>query len=247
MPLAVPIVAVASLAAASYLASPAAAGTPPSAAGEGTTAGTATPGIERLETRLLEAESVRFVCELRSEGAFEADLEGEVVLGPEGRARMELNGSFGGEEMDLLLVSDGDTLTTRAGETVGEIPTPPALREAIVLGLVRMGLLHNAARLTQAAPPDHADTGIGDWVLAKNVEAFAVEIGRGASVANRFEVHVGGRNTATATLHLSPETGLPLRREQTVAFEVGEMHVTERYIDVELDPEIEPRTFAVAD
>ena len=46
--------------------------------------------------------------------------------------------------------------------------TPPALNEAIVIGLTRMGHLHNIAVLTGGLPPDHSDGGAADWVRVAN-------------------------------------------------------------------------------
>jgi hypothetical protein len=46
---------------------------------------------------------------------------------------------------------------------------PAGLTEALVLGFTRMGILHNLARLTRGAAPDHADGGVREWVEVRDV------------------------------------------------------------------------------
>lgn len=176
-----------------------------------------------LEERLLSAPvAMRF--HITSEGAFASELAGTLRM--EGDvARLEARGTFGADSARLHLAADADSVRGGNGERIFAGPTPPALREALALGLTRMGLLHNLARLVAASPPDHAEGGAGEWV---GTEGHAwVEGGEAGEM--RFGIVVDGTDVAEATLRLDPATGLPAVRTQTVRFPGGEMRVVERY------------------
>lgn len=184
--------------------------------------------VERilLETEHLAAEEVL----VRADSALTVRLTGGLWLGPDGRARLDADGRF---EIDtaLRLVSDGTRMA--GGRTDGvrfDTTAAPALREALVLGLTRMGLLHNLARLYGGSPPDHAEGGVTDWVTVHGLEwrPETLVSGRRARPLG-FTLRVDGTDAAEAELHLDAETGLPLLRRQTVAFPAGVMVVEEQY------------------
>jgi len=65
-------------------------------------------------------------------------------------------------------------------------PVPPEVREALVIGLTRMGILHNLARLVAGVPPDRASGGVRDWVEGREIAwADSVEVGE---LGVRFEI-----------------------------------------------------------
>jgi hypothetical protein len=86
-----------------------------------------------------------------------------------------------------------------------------------------MGVLHNLARLTEAAPPDHSEGGVREGVT---VGGFAAD-----SEGISFDLMVDGEPVGSATLQLD-ENGLPSVRRQSVTFPDGEMVVTETYRSV---------------
>lgn len=197
--------------------------------------------FETVEERLMEASTSRVDFTITATGAVEVGLEGSLLLAEGGRARLEARGTFGGDEVDLLLVSDGERMRMTNGTDTTETATPPALREALVIGLTRMGVLHNLARLTGPAPPDHSDGDVRDWVEAVD---FRTEE-RGSL---GFDIRVSGERTASARLFLAPGTGLPGERRQTVEFTDPEggvlpMEVTELYGAVSLGAGLEPAEF----
>lgn len=188
------------------------------------------------EERLTNAATSRVDFTITATGAIEVDLGGRLLLGEGGRARLESEGTFAGDEVSLLLVSDGRRMRMTNGADTTEVAAPPALREALVVGLTRMGVLHNLARLTELAPPDHADGGVREWVEP-------VDFRREERGAVGFDIRVAGERTGSARLFLAPGTGLPGERRQTVRFPEGEMQVTELYGAVSIGAGMEPGTF----
>lgn len=193
--------------------------------------------LRLLEARLLDATRVRFDYEITSEGALTAQLEGEVVLRDGRRMELEASGPFGDSPAHVSLRSDGENLRGGPKARPFDITTPPALREAMVIGLTRMGLLHNLARLIASAPPDHANGGVMAWVTVSEVERGTPrEVDGVPAVPLTFQITVDDVPTASATLWLAEETGLPVRRTQTVRFGDDEMRVVESYTEFEVVP-----------
>jgi hypothetical protein len=127
--------------------------------------------------------------------------------------------------VDLALVTRGDSLVFGDATEPATAPRPEHLREALVIGLTRMGILHNIARLTGDAAPDHADGGVAEWVVAERLRA-ADE--RQADAGIEFDITVSGQPAGAAVLTTGSD-GLPAIRRQTVHFPEGDMHIVERY------------------
>lgn len=183
-----------------------------------------------LEDRLLNADTVRFDFQVSAEGVFEADLRGVLDIGQAHRVRLTASGHFNGQPVDLLLRSEGEEVEfgNKTNRTVAARPTH--LKEALLIGLTRMGILHNLARLTGASAPDHADGGVREWVTVGSFSAGATD----ADVLS-FELTVAGQPAGSASLEIDSR-GWPLLRRQTVQFPSGEMRVVERYSAVTIEP-----------
>lgn len=192
-----------------------------------------------LETRLLAATSVRITFDITAEGATKAALRGVLELSANGRAELEARGNFAGEPGELHFTSDGRTMKGERGGKRFELPAGKALQESVLLGLTRMGLLHNLSALWGGRPPDLADGGIREWVVA--IEH------RDASTAERavlgFDLAVQGTTMGDATLVLDA-AGWPAERTQTVHFPNGDMKVVERYEAFEVIAPLAPATTA---
>ncbi|HSJ24329.1 MAG TPA: hypothetical protein VK929_06670 [Longimicrobiales bacterium] len=203
-------------------------------AGQGTPGSTSAPpaDVPAVEARLLNATSLELRFRVTSAGAFTADLAGTLRLeqDPAGPQRVELaaDGTFGEDAVTVRLDAAGDTMAGGAAQRRFSEPVPDALWPALALGLTRMGILHNLARLTAGLPPDHASGGVAEWVELSDVRQDE-EASDDARVAWRFDIIVAGSRTAEATLWLDRATGLPLERRQVVTFPGGEMTVTETY------------------
>lgn len=188
--------------------------------------------LAALEARLLSAERLAMHFQVSARGAFEAELAGELLLLP-ADAQLRAGGRFGDAPVDLWLYTGAGRLQGGSARQSFDEPAPDALQAALVIGLTRMGILHNLARLSAGAAPDHASGGAGDWVRAVD----AVWLGSEDSADRRlgFGIEVNGQRSGDAELWLSAE-GLPLRRRQVVHFANGEMQVVEEYRLSELLP-----------
>jgi hypothetical protein len=141
---------------------------------------------------------------------------------------LEATGQFAGEPVNVALTADANSLLLRGGTTDSSLQArPAALGDALLIGFVRMGILHNVARLTRANAPDHGEGGVRTWVTLE-------PLGQREDTLE-FDLTVAGQPAGTATLSLDTR-GLPVRREQRVAFPEGEMRVTERYLRIDVTP-----------
>lgn len=183
-----------------------------------------------VEEALLSAPSLRMHYAVVAEGAFSAALEGTLTVERPQDLDLDAAGTFGEAPVRAFLSSNGKFLEGgNSGRDFRE-EAPAALDEAVILGLTRMGILHNLARLTAGAAPDHASGGVREWVRVEDIEIDpAAEGPRAGLLALRFSIRVSGQHAADATLWLDPASGLPVHREQVVSFPGGQMLVTESY------------------
>jgi hypothetical protein len=176
-----------------------------------------------LESRLLTAGSVNIDFHVTAEGVVTADLDGNLALMPDGSVALSADGTFAGEPATLRLASQGQRYTYGNATRRTLAPRPAELQRALLIGFTRMGILHNLARLSEEQPPDHADGGVGEWVVVEDFEAVRLP-----EPGIAFAIVVAGEPAGTAVLNFDMN-GLPLERTQTVQFPSGEMRVTETY------------------
>lgn len=183
-----------------------------------------------LERRLLEASALHLRYTVRSEGAFNAALTGSVDVSQHSRVDLRAEGTFGDSPATLHFRSDAQTVEGGSAHRTFREAAPPALHDALILGLTRMGLLHNLARLTAGLAPDHAGGGVREWVEVRDVQIASDTAGGNPHwLPLKLPIYVSGRRTAEATLWLDRRTGLPVRRDQVVTFPNGSMSVVEEY------------------
>lgn len=194
----------------------------------------APPTLEALETILADpATTVDIPFQVEATGAMEVDLSGRLALAGEGMALLDVRGTFGEQPLVARLVSDGSRLWWTGAEEA--VPTPPGLREALALGFTRMGVLHNVARLSAGAAPDHAEGGVAEWVTtAPDTAGLAPEPRRDRPSLARAVV-VSGVPTGSFRLAFLPDGSVPVERRQAVSFPTGVMQVEERYPGASLD------------
>lgn len=179
----------------------------------------------RVEQRLLRAQPLHLVAALAAEGAVAAELTAELDIG-EAAEHLSLQGTFANRPVTTQFRTSGGRL--HIGETDTERPAHN--RRALLIGLTRMGLLHNAARLTAGQGPDHADSGVEEWVTTSGHVLGGRQLRAGRTLqAISFDVVVSGEVAGQATLWVDAETLAPVERRQTVHFPQGDMHVLERY------------------
>jgi len=184
---------------------------------------------------------VRF--DVQSSGAVQSRLVGELrSVGDD--VRLSAKGKFGDQVVELHLHGDGSTLEGSSGPAKLNLPQPAALKEALVIGLTRMGILHNLAVLISARPPDHSDGGVSEWAQAETVvpganvgpEQPTEDARQSNPEAMSFGLMVEGTEAGNVTLWWDPATKLPVERHQVVQFPEGEMVVRETYTISPLAP-----------
>ena len=158
--------------------------------------------FQAMERKLLSAQPLQLEVTSKADGAVRAEATSELSVGPE--TRVHTRGSF----MGAPFAKDFDQ------------PTTPALRDAVVLGLSRMGLLHNVVNLSQGNGIDHAEGGAREWL-----EPVKFRRVRGGVA---YTLRVNGKETGSTTLLIDAKKR-PRKRDMTVRFPNGAMHVIETY------------------
>lgn len=191
--------------------------------------------IAAVESQLLAGKTLEIVFAIESHGAIESKLRGIVRLGG-GRALLEVDGTFAGVVGKARIECDGKTMRGTGPAGRSELPCPPGLQPALMLGMTRMGLLHNVAMAWAGRPPDKSElagdeavAAIDAWVITQ-AHRNAPDGGEGIA----FDIAVEGAPVGDASLVLDGR-GLPASRAQTVRFDGGEMKVIEQYESIVLD------------
>lgn len=161
--------------------------------------------FQAMERKLLSHQpAVQLEVTSHSEGAVKADAVTDVSVGP--ATRLHSKGTFLGQKFEKNF----------------DQPTTSGLRDAVLIGMTRMGLLHNVANLTQDLPPDHADKDdIRDWLKAVKFKK--------AKGGVRYTINIEGKDRGETTLTIDAKTKLPKRRTALIHFPGGDMRVTETY------------------
>lgn len=193
-------------------------------------------GLERLKTSeeiLLNTPNLTVKFEIESQGENPAKMSGTLHLFEGNKLHLVSEGHFKSDQVQITVDSRDPTGTNRTlskGPSASSFRDPPQgkLREAIVLGLMRMGLLHNLAVLTMDRPVDKAEGGFAEWVkpLAPT-DGHSDQINGISCRRVDFHIDVEGRDMGEASVCIADATGLPIQRKQTVHFPQGDMTVVE--------------------
>lgn len=175
-----------------------------------------------FEGRLVAADRIEILAHLRSEGAISTDFVGHLRINGGRLVHLDFKGKAEGQAAEALLISDGQGMNGK--------PAPPALTEGLLIGLTRMGILHNVVTIAGGDDPHGTDGAVRQWISVGDFRAGPVETINGTRAASiEFLITVSGAKVAEATLFLHPDTGLPLLRRQVVHFPQGDMRVEEAY------------------
>ena len=104
-----------------------------------------------LEAQLLSSP-LAFEFQINSSGAVVSDIKGSFHY-CEDELTIEVDGELFAEPVRLKMRADLERLS------LNDTPMPDHLHEAIIVGFVRMGLLHNIIRLSRNLIPDHGEGG----------------------------------------------------------------------------------------
>jgi hypothetical protein len=180
-----------------------------------------------MEKALLALDGKQLDVKVISSGAVQSEFEGHIRNAQNNQLHMKFDGHFMNQTKKILITSDGSKY--KYGDKQAET-TPSDLNRGVYVGLTHMGVLHNLAMLSMGHPPDYTHGKVHDILQAKDVELMGLDDSHGEPAHKvRFKLIVKGVESAEATLWISKKTHLPLRREQTVHFEQGDMSVVETY------------------
>lgn len=197
--------------------------------------------ISKMETNLLKIKNRKLKFRLEATGFVNAVFEGEIVFKKGNVIDYRTAGKFAGKEHKLFLACDGAKLRGGAESKPFEIAAPAELRSGLLIGLTRMGLMHNIARLTGNQPPEKTDGTVYKWLsvvepkFAKEPPVDTPQASAEVKVKNKdlmvvfFTLAVDGKNTADVELWIDTKTDLPSSRTITVRFPQGNMIVNETY------------------
>lgn len=193
--------------------------------------------LAALEQRLLNAGAVRLLFEIKNEGLNPAELKGEVDIRQGNRALLRANGTFRDAPLDVTMKSDQDRLDGKVNGVPFTAKTPSQLSDSLIVKLVRMGLLHTFAVLSEKRVPDLAEGQVRSVLEIRNVHRGARDKMFGDRIARpiTYTMAFGGNEVGEATLWIDLASGFPVLREQKVKLgEQGEMTLVERYEKFEL-------------
>lgn len=193
---------------------------------------------ERLaaaERALLSTKGATATFDIESQGENASTMTGTLELIDGNALRLQGTGAYKSEAVQVELDSrepDSPHRASTRGPNVSSHRDPPApkLREAVALGLARMGLLHNLVVLSMDRQVDKAEGGFDAWVQAVDVKAGGAETVADVPCTNvEFGIQVSGQRMGEAALCIADATGLPVLRKATVHFPAGDMTVTEKF------------------
>jgi len=189
--------------------------------------------FKALEDSLLAGRAFHAAFNITSQGAIVSSLQGRVALTAAQADTIIATGSFSGQETYLSLHSDGRTMQYGYQNSLNTLPAPPKLNEGILFGFTRMGFLHNLAMLAFGEPPDQTDGAVRQWVTCSGFR-FVPDDANQSGTGIFFQIYMKNKPVGEATLWLDSQTGLPVRRVQTVHFDDGDMQVEEIYSELML-------------
>jgi hypothetical protein len=187
--------------------------------------------LRKLEARLLAARHVVIEAHVEAEGLVAARLAGRSELQERNCASVAYQGEYGGKSATLALRSDGRALELRSNEQSHREALGRESNRALLVGFVRMGLMHNLARLSSALAPEHGSGGIEDWIALDAFRPTTYAQGGDLQGAMSFgyDLLVAGEVVGNVRLWLDPASGLPRRRQITIVSPQGETRVVEDY------------------
>lgn len=191
---------------------------------------------ERLafsEAATLAAKAVA-TFQIDSQGAHTSHFTGTLELTGTNALTLVAEGTFDQQPVRLEFDSmKGDidrTVTKGAVASAQHNLAQPALNEAVVIGLVRRGLLHSLAMLVADQMVSKAAGGVREELQALDPRDGGPDTS-GGEACHRVDstLQVGGQSMARTSLCVADATGLPLQRSITVQFPDGQMTATERF------------------
>jgi hypothetical protein len=154
---------------------------------------------EALVSRPVQGKTIS-----HAEGSVNADVESTLTIGAD--TKIAYKGNVMGKDVD----------------STWEHPTTPELRDAILIGMTRMGLLHNVVLFTRDRPPANVEGHVRESLIAHD---FAKAPGGGIA----YKLRVGNREMGEGVVKINSKSHYPMSRKLTAHLDNGDMRVSETY------------------
>lgn len=201
--------------------------------------------FDKMEANLMKIKNRRVKFRIEATGALTGTFEGEILFKKGSVMDYRTSGKFLGKDHRLFLLCDGSKLrggSSSSEKSPFEMDAPAGLRPGILIGMSRMGLMHNIARLAGNKPPDRIDGSVYQWLAVQN-PAYAKENPPDSPLPRAelkqkdkklivvfYKLGVENeKNAGDVELWIDKKTNLPTFRTITVHFPQGDMFVTEKY------------------
>src|SRR3954469_1637777 len=159
--------------------------------------------FDQMEAALV-AQPVTGTAHSHAEGSVKADVDSTITFTDQ--TVVQFKGNVMGQDVDKTW----DHATT------------PELRDSLLIGLTRMGLLHNLVNFTRDRPPANVEGHVREALIPHD---FAKR--KGGVIA--YKLRVGNREMGDATIKIDPKTHFPVARTLTAHLDQGDMRVTETF------------------
>jgi hypothetical protein len=201
--------------------------------------------FSKMESNLANIKNRRLKFRAEATGSVNGTFEGEIVFKKGNVMDYRTAGKLAGRDHKLFISCDGKKLRGGAddsGAKIFDIGAPAGLRSGMLIGLSRMGLMHNISRLAENEPPDRIDGSVYTWLSANDLK-FNKDHKDGSPLASAelkqngqdlmvvfYKLGVGEtKNAADVELWIDTKTNLPTYRRMTVHFPNGDMQLSEKY------------------
>lgn len=182
-----------------------------------------------LEAKLLEKD-VSLDFQITAEGASVASLKGSLKIRPDNVGNVDVSGTLNGSPVSVHMESDGEYLKQQSAGNDIDVITPAYLNEGFLIGLTRMGLLHNLVQMALGSTPDGADGSVREFLNVVDFTGGAVEDHEGKAARKiEFKIESEKKIAEEAVLWLDEKTGLPIHRTATIHLDKQDMQVVEHY------------------
>jgi hypothetical protein len=190
---------------------------------------TATQKFGDLEALLERAGRFDLKAHVVSHGATEADLTASLGVAAAGIVAMHMRGTLDGKAQDAHLRSDGIVTMLNKGDQSERLPPGRSMRQAVQVGFLRIGLLHNLAALAQGLQPEHDKGGITMWASVARIHYASAK--KAGLTGLSFDILIEGKMRGQATLWIDDRSRMPVRREQSIMVDGKKQDSVEDYTD----------------
>lgn len=208
----------------------------------------AAAAFKKMEQPILKCKTFSAGLEVAIEPGKDATMKGRILIGPDRKVRVELDGTIGGKAGKVVMVSNGTNMRMINDDKPGKDEDPPKeLGEVARAAVSRSGVftaLFLAIDFREDGTPPEA------FNLEKRLAVSDLKLGKKETVGGRevqvldYKLTVGpGKDAMAVTVWIDVKSDLPVKR--VVKFKEGKetVTVTESYLKAALDGKVDDKEF----